>query len=328
MVNKKIVFFHRNVKAGFSINKVTQTVIHDIPNKQEYFVPYFGASLHSVLGNLIYVWRHRDKSVLNHVTGDIHYCILALIGCKSILTIHDTVSLDFNNLSKIKRFLIEWLWFRLPLRLATKVVCISEETRRHVLKYTKRDDIEVIHNAVDSVFKEAPRDESNQIPTVLLVGTTPNKNVVKTCEALKNLRCKVVIVGSLSEVEKEILEKYQINYVNKVNLTDAQIVKEYELCDIVSFISLFEGFGMVVIEANKVGRPVICSDIPVLHEVAGDAALFVNPNNIDAIRCGFVSLFSDVSLRQSLVEKGFRNANRFYASSIRQQWISLYLRNE
>ena len=319
------LFFHRNLKAGYSINKVTQTVISGIPEKKEYYVPYVGASLKAVFGNILYVWRHRNPSAVHHITGDIHYCLLALIGCKSVLTIHDTVTLDYNPLPKMKRLLLEWLWFRIPLKLATKVVCISESTKEHVQRYTSRTDIQVIHNAIDPAFQEKPmKEEQDGVPTVLLIGTYPNKNLVRTFEALQGLTCKVVVIGHLSDVQQETLAACQINYVQKEGLTDAQILEAYENCDIVSFISLFEGFGMIVIEANKVGRPVICSDIPVLREVAGDAALFVNPNDVEEMRNGFERLFQDKSLRQTLIEKGRENVKRFDVQAIRSQWTSLY----
>ena len=81
---------------------------------------------------------------------------------------------------------------------------------------------------------------------------------------------------------------------------------------------------MPIIEANKVGRPVITSDIPVLREVACDAAYFVNPNDIESIRNGFLQLFENANLRQSLVEKGYENVKRFDVNNIRNQWINLY----
>lgn len=324
-MKEKIVYFHRNLKAGYSINKVTQTVISGIPDKQEYHVPYVGASLKAILGNILYVWKHRDPSAVNHITGDIHYCLLALIGCKSVLTIHDTVTLDYNPLPKVKRLLLEWLWFRIPLKLATKVVCISESTKAHVQRYTNRTDIQVIHNAIDPIFQKQPlKETNNDTPIVLLIGTSSNKNLVRTFEALQGLKCKVVVIGHLSEILRQTLAACKIDYVQKEGLTDAQIVEAYENCNIVSFISLFEGFGMIVVEANKVGRPVICSDIPVLREVAGDAALFVNPNDVEDMRDGFERLFSDSSLRQSLVNKGFANVQRFEVSDIRRQWTTLY----
>ena len=121
-----------------------------------------------------------------------------------------------------------------------------------------------------------------------------------------------------------LLRESRVQYNVKTGLTDQQIVEEYKKADIVSFISLFEGFGMIVIEANKVGRPVITSDIPVLREVAGDAALFVNPTDINDMRNGFMALFEDAELRHSLVDKGYENVKRFAVDNILKQWEALY----
>lgn len=319
-----VIFFHRNKNAGFSINKVTQTIISNIPIRREFFVQYSGASICSIIKNLIYVWKHRDGNSINHITGDIHYCILALIGYKSVLTIHDTVSLDFVHLPQYKHFLIKWLWFKLPLKIATKVVCISEETRRHILKYTKRRDIEVIHNAIDPMFVHSPRVFCDAKPKVLLIGTGANKNLIRTFEAIEGLNCQVIIVGKLNDEHRIALDKYHIDYINKVGLSDEELLEEYINCDIVSFISLFEGFGMIVVEANKVGRPVICSDIPVLKEIGGSAALYVNPKDIDDMRRGFNKILSDEQLRNQLIMDGYENAKRFEVEIILGQWIRLY----
>ena len=320
----KVYYFHRNPVAGYSINKVTQTIVRNIPDKNEFYVPYAGASLKSILGNLIFVFKHRNRNAINHITGDIHYCILALIGCKSVLTIHDTVALDFNELPTLKKLLIEWLWFRLPLLLATKVVCISEQTRQCVKRLTDRKDIVVIHNAIDPLFKSSPPHQHREIPSVLLIGTNPNKNLLRTFEALKDIKCKVIIIGRLNEEQLAALTNLHINYENKQGLSDDQIIEEYVNSDIVSFVSLFEGFGMIVIEANKIGRPVVCSDIPVLKEIGGDAALYVNPYHVEEIRNAFSQLLYDNILYKDYVIKGEKNVQRFDSSFIFSQWVELY----
>ena len=321
----KVCFFHRNIAAGYSINKVTQTIIRNISDKEEFYVPYADASLKSIVGNLLFVYKNRNKNAINHITGDIHYCILALIGCKSVLTIHDTVNLDFHNLSRVKRIIMVWLWFRLPLLFATKIVCISEETKRCVMRYTNRKDIVVIHNAIDPLFKFIPRKSHQEdSPSILMIGTNPNKNLLRIFEALQNVKCKLTIVGKLSEEQIAALGSWHINYVNKQNLSDEQILEEYAKCDVVSFVSLFEGFGMIVIEANKIGRPVVCSDIPVLKEVAADAAVFVNPYNIDEIKNGFTQLLIDRILYRDCVQKGFRNVQRFDSNVIVSRWEKIY----
>lgn len=319
-----ITYFHRNLNAGYSINKVTQTVITSFQNKEEFYLPKFGGSLNIVIINLLFTYKHKNKNAINHMTGDAQYVILALVGCKSVLTVHDTVSLEFNKMGRVKKLLFEWLWYRLPLKFATKVVCISEETKHSVERYTSRRDITVIHNAIDPVFYQSRKDLSQKPKRILLIGTNPNKNLERTFDALKGIDCEVTIVGHLSESQLSALVRNNIKYVNRTRLSDDQIVEEYIKSDIVSFVSLFEGFGMIVIEANKVGRPVLTSDIPVLREVANDAAYFVNPNNVESIRNGFLRLFEDADLRQSLVDKGYENVKRYEVNKIRNQWVNLY----
>lgn len=321
---ESIIFFHRNKSAGFSIDKVTKTVISGFRGKKEYYLPLCGGSLSVVFRNIFFTWKHRDRGAINHMTGDAQYVILALVGCKSVLTVHDTVSLDFHKMCHAKKFVFKWLWYRIPLKFATKVVCISEETKRCVERYTSRRDIIVIHNAIDPIFYQSDKDLSQKPKRVLLIGTNPNKNLERTFDALKGIDCEVTIVGRLSESQLSVIERNNIKYVTKTGLSDEQIVEEYVNADIVSFVSLFEGFGMIVIEANKVGRPVITSDIPVLREVAGDAAYFVDPTSVESIRNGFLQLLVDANLRQSLVEKGYENVKRFDVNNIRNQWINLY----
>jgi len=321
---KRITYFHRNIKAGYSINKVTQTFVRGIPDKEEYYVPCRRASLGDILRNMWFVYKRRNKHGINHVTGDIHYCILALIGCKSVLTIHDTVALHFAEGGRVKKLIQEWLWFRLPIRFATKVVCISEETKRCIMSFTKRDDIEVIHNAIDPGFETKLKDESKPPYNVLFIGANPNKNLERTVLALKDIPCKLTIIGKLNQEQIDFLIQSGIDYIVKSGLSDEEMIREYEDCDIVSFISLFEGFGMIVIEANKVGRPVIASTIPVLHEVGGDSAVYVDPYDEGSIRKGFLTLFSDSILRKDCVENGLKNVKRFDHKYITEKYLNLY----
>lgn len=319
-----ITFFHRNIRAGYSINKVTQTVISAYKDKVEFYLPFHGASLNVIIRNLIFTFKHRDLNSVNHITGDIQYAMLALIGCRSVLTIHDTVSLDFRKMNPIKKIIFEWIWYRIPLRLATKVVCISEETKKSIQRFTDRNDIIVIHNAIDPIFQRVPKDLSQKPFRILLIGTSSNKNLERTVEALNGFKCQLTIIGNLTPSQVELIRGNHIEYEVKSGLTDSQIVDEYIKADIVSFISLFEGFGMIIIEANQVGRPIICSDIPVLKEIANDSALYVNPTDVTDIRNGFKKLFEDSSLRYTLVENGFINITRFNVHEIRNKWTCLY----
>lgn len=323
-----IVYFHRNKSAGFSINKVTQTIINKIDNKIEYYMPVHGGNPLKIIKNIIFTFKNRTNNGINHITGDIHYCILGLLGCKSVLTVHDLVWMDFLDLPKIKKCTIKWLYLKLPLKFATQIIAISETTRNKLLPYCKNKNIEVIHNAIDYSFYTSLKDCNVPPYNILFIGTNPNKNLERTVLALEGLDCRLTIIGKLSDSQVRFLNESNIDFINKINLTDQEIVDEYINADIVSFISLYEGFGMPIIEANKVGRPVIASSLEVLKEIGGNSCVFVDPRNVEDMRHGFIRLFEDSELRRQCVEFGLENVKRFAPDFIRQQWVNVYQRIE
>ena len=287
-------------------------------------MPFHGGSPYKIMKNIIYTYMNRTNEGINHVTGDVHYCILGLIGCKSVLTVHDLVWLEYLKLGIIKSFLIKLFYIKLPMFFATKVVAISESTKIVLQKYTKRKDIRVIHNAIDPSFIEVPKDLTKKPYDILFIGTNSNKNLERTVHALREFDCRLTIIGKLSEKQLKCLDNSHIKYISKSNLTDKELFQEYVNCDIVSFISLYEGFGMPIIEANKVGRPVIASSLAVLKEIGGDSCVYVNPKNVEEMKKGFIHLFEDAKLRCLCVERGFDNVKRFELKNILSQWIQLY----
>lgn len=321
-----VTYFHRNQKVGFSINKVSQTYIREIEKKvdiEQFYVPCYRADPISCLRNLWFVYIHRNKKGINHITGDIHYCMLALIGCKSILTIHDTCLLEYTR-NPIKKIIFYLIWYKLPFKIAKKLICISENTKKEISRITKRKDIEVIYNAVDSTFNSSPRKFNKEKPILLQIGTSWNKNILNVVIALSSICCHLRIIGILSPEQQKVIEDNNIDYSVTANLTDKEIVDEYINCDIVCFCSIFEGFGMPIIEAQTVGRAVITSNIKPLTEVAEDGALFINPNNINEIRTGISQIINNDNLRNKLIQNGFKNINRFNSKLIAQKYFELY----
>lgn len=321
---KPLVLFHRNQDSGYSMNKVCQNYLKHFSDYKEYFMPCSRVSLQGIIRNLIFTYKNRNKNGVNHVTGDVHYCILALIGCTSALTIHDTVTLDFNKTTYLKKKIIEMLWFKLPLKLATKVVCISEQTKNSIQKYTSRTDIEVIHNSVEDDIQCQPFRDFSSPFKVLLIGTKENKNLLKTFEALRDLDCEITIIGNLCVSQQEYLESHKMSYYTKSNLSDEELIQEYYNTDIVSFCSLYEGFGMPVIEANKAGKIVICSNIDVLKEVAGNGAYIVDPYDVMDIRRAFETLSNDCSIQKEYYIRGIENSKKYSSNKIASVWKSFY----
>ena len=98
------------------------------------------------------------------------------------------------------------------------------------------------------------------------------------------------------------------------------------MCDIVSFPSLFEGFGMPIVEANAVGRPVITSKLAPMTEIANDAAFFVNPYDINSIKNAFLEIIGNEILRRQLIKNGLANTKRFRTDNISKMFFNLYMK--
>ena len=318
----KVTYFYRNHKVGFSIKKVADLYVNQMEDKEIYEMPSPYASMMSILKNMWFTFKHRNKSGINHITGDIHYCIIPLMHCKTVLTVHDTSAYDCAK--GIKKLLIKYLWFIIPLKLASKVICISNCTKMSLYRFTKRKDILVIPNTVDPNFIYTPKNLNSTCPNILLIGTNWNKNVESTIKALHNIDCRVTIIGKLTDSQLEALKTNNINYTNKHNLSDEEINTEYKNCDIVSFCSLYEGFGMPIIEANAIGRVVITSNISPMTEVGGKGAIYANPHNVEEIKSAFVEIIHNQDLRKQLVAVGLENAKRFCLNKIIKEHIKLY----
>ena len=108
------------------------------------------------------------------------------------------------------------------------------------------------------------------------------------------------------------------------SIPDEEVVELYKQCDIVSFVSTFEGFGMPIIEANAIGRVVVTSNTSSMPEVAANAAEFVNPLDINSIRIGFFNVINDDAKREQLIQNGFHNIKRFDSQKIANEYFDLY----
>jgi glycosyltransferase involved in cell wall biosynthesis len=329
--NNAITFFIRNKNSGYSIRRVFEPIIKKISeyeNVEVFELPCEKADLVSVVKNLCFVYKNRNKFKINHITGDMYYCCLALLGCKKIITIHDVGFIDNPQTQPffLKR-IVKWLfWVYLPVVLADKIVCVSYATKYKIQKYVPYKylkKIYVIHNAVDPILVFTAKNNFAEPPIILQVGTGIQKNLDRTIISLKGLTCTFHIIGILTSKQKELLYENEINFINEYNLSNSDINDRLYKCDIVSFISLYEGFGMPIIEAQAVGRPVISSDIPPMDEVAGKGALLVDPYNIESIRNGFKTILCG-NKAKNLIKEGQINKQRFDVGKIALEYFDLY----
>jgi glycosyltransferase involved in cell wall biosynthesis len=279
-----------------------------------------------ILRNLLWCFRHCGRVV--HVTGDVHYCVLALVGRRVLLTVHDLLML--KQLGGWRRRIIQKLWFDWPLRRSDLVTCISEQTKRELLALTaiKAEKIVVIPDPISPDFFFCEKPFCAARPRILHFNITANKNLLRSIEALVGLPCHLRIIGRITEEQSARLAASGIEYSNAWDLSDDVIVAEYQQCDLLLFPSLSEGFGMPIIEAQATGRAVLSADRAPMNDTAGGsaAAALVDPENTAAIRSALKQIIDDNNYRQSLIAAGRKNAARFAAKGIAQRYSELYKR--
>jgi glycosyltransferase involved in cell wall biosynthesis len=325
-------------------NSIHVTYFHRKPDRYSYSIERLFAKIRVALPADIkpYVWESRflsrglwrrlwnileavfHQGDVNHITGDVHYLAYLLDAKKTVLTIHDCVGLE--SLRGIKRSLLWLLWYWLPMRRAGVVTVISESSKRELLKYIPCDPAKlyVIHNCIPEDFLPAPARFNADCPRILQIGTTPNKNIERVAAALVGITCRWAIVGRLSDAQRLRIEQLGIDYENHVGLSEQALREQYCLADLLVFASTYEGFGLPIVEANAIGRPVVTSNLYSMPEVAGDAACLVDPYDVQSIRGGITRMIEDTDYREKRVAAGFRNVERFRPAAIAGQYAALY----
>jgi len=276
----------------------------------------------TIINNILFA--RKVKADLYHITGDVHYLALGLPGKKTILTIHDCVFMYRSG--GIKKKLLHLLFLKWPVKKSRIVTTISESTRQDIIRFTNcsPDKVVVIDNPLDERFKPQPYVFNKSLPVILFIGITPNKNLARVIEALEGIPCQLHIIGRIPAAEKELLQQKQINFKESYGLTDEELVEAYASSDLLLFPSLFEGFGLPIIEAQSIGRPVITSNIEPMSKVAGDAAYLVDPHSVEAIREGVRLMIQDDEYRTAFIAKGYINVQRYKPEIIASRYLALY----
>ena len=284
------------------------------------YLPCGGAHPLQMLKNMWFAFRNQGD--VNHITGDCHYIALAMNPRKTILTVHDCAYISW--LSGVRKWCFQWLWFGLPCRIAHRVTTIYSSTRDELAKVVKKrlSNVIVIANCVDPNVSFCEPVVSAK-PRFLQVGTQKQKNLDRVAAALDGMDCHLRIIGELSREQTEILSAHHIEYSNVWNISDEELVEEYVACTAVLFVSLEEGFGLPILEAQASGRPLITSDLSPMCDVAGEGALLADPHDEESIRRQVESVLRG-NVREELVQLGLQNVKRYSACEIAGCYLDLY----
>jgi glycosyltransferase involved in cell wall biosynthesis len=282
-------------------------------------------------------WRiplalRRERVTLFHAP---HYVLPPLVPCRSVVTIHDCIHLMFPQYLP-NRFAFGYARASIATasRRATRVLTVSESSKRDILRFVDlpADKIDVIYNAYDERFTVEPLEEDvirvrdrYQLHDefVLYAGNVkPHKNLERLIEAFHLVRnrgldrLKLVMIGdeiSRYAALRRAVHQHQLHrYVRFLGyMPEETLAVMYRLAAVFVFPSLYEGFGLPPLEAMASGTPVVTSNVSSLPEVAGDAAVLVDPYDPTAIADGIYRVLSDAHLRRDLRRKGLARASQF-----------------
>ena len=250
-----------------------------------------------------------------------------------VVTVHDIGPLThpefFSNTSP-------WIMkqsLKQAMAKADAIICVSTSTANELESYTNQnlaDRIHVVHEGVSPSFFGKVTSEcltslnnlpAPGVPFILSTGKiSPRKNVVRIIQALSKISDTIphhlVFVGAsgwgMAEILKEINNPALAHRIHQVGyVSDEQLRTLYAHASLYVHPSLYEGFGLTVLEAMAAGCPVVTSNVYSLPEVAGDAALLIDPYNVDEIAEAIESVCLDASLKTDLVRRGLARAKTF-----------------
>jgi len=296
------------------------------------------------------IWRSKwmvkqlikDKIDIFHgLTGELPIGI-EKTNIKTVVTIHDLIFVRYPELYKAFDRKIYFKKFKHAAEIADIVVAITEQTKDDIVNFLKinPDKIQVIYQGCHNAFKEAipirfqkkvlekynlPRDY------ILNVGAVnERKNVLSLIKAVEKTKNNLVIVGSGTAYYKKVtnyvkereMEK-QVYFLSGLEMKE--IASLYRMAKLFVYPSIFEGFGIPIIEALYSKTPVITTNGSCFPEAGGpDSYYLQDPYDVDEIGDAIMNILEDVKLQEQMTEKGFEFVQRFNDEIIANNWHNLY----
>lgn len=264
----------------------------------------------------------------------------------SLAVIHDLAFEHFPQYVSAAGVKFYKSYFPRYARKAARIATVSEFSKADIVKTygIAESQIDVVYNGVSEAF--VPADDTTQTdtrirfseskPYFLYVGALqPRKNIVHLLKAFDRFKAlgdfphQLVLAGRDAWQNEEMKQVYEsMSFKSEVRFTgrvsESDLIALLGSASALTYLPYFEGFGLPVAEAMRCGTPVITSPVSSLPEVGGDAALYAEPENVDAISLQLQKLASDESLRESLAQKAMIQAQQFtWEKTANLVWKSL-----
>ena len=266
----------------------------------------------------------------------------------TVVTVHDMSLRLYPGCHPVRRLLLNRPLLHVAIRQASSIVTVSNSARRDLLRLhgVAPDRVSVVHEAASSVFRPInDRDRLDDMRArynlprrfMLYVGTIePRKNLARLMEAFAAARRggiphHLVCVGPYGWSSRDLSGRIaRLGIQDAVHFTGYvpfdHLPSIYNLGEFFAFPSLYEGFGLPVVEAMACGIPVLTSSTSSLGEIAGDAAVTIDPTDTAAMTAAIVALATDAELRRDRSERGLQRARSFSWEQTARQMLAVYHR--
>ena len=240
--------------------------------------------------------------------------------CDFVFSVH-----DLNHIAvKENRSLLKTTYYKhvlLPaIHNARVVLTVSEFSRKEILRWSGVSDKKVVsvRQGISQLFRPDGEVYRRSRPYFLYVGTDrPHKNLERMIRAFDasgaSKECDFVITGLLRpRLQKLVTELNISQYVHSLGgVSDEKLAALYRGAVCLVFASLYEGFGLPIVEAMACGTPVLTANVASMPEVAGDAALLADPYNVDELGSGMMRILRDAGGRKEMIASGIKRASHY-----------------
>lgn len=286
--------------------------------------------------------KETDIKIYHGLSHELPYGI-EKTGVKSVVTMHDVIFLKNPELFPLfDRYSFKTKYLH-GSRAANRVIAISQQTKLDLIEYMglSEDDIDVVYQGCNPIFHQTI--DNNSLEHVKAIYHLPNEFMLIVCaierrknhelilKAMRNpqIELPLVIVGRGDEYKKELIEMAQkwglekrIIFLDGVKTEELPAL--YKLATLFVYPSLFEGFGIPILESLTIGTPVITSKGSCFKETGGEAVKYVSCNDEDELAETILQVLGDTKLREEMIQKGHLHAEQFTDFSIAQNLMSVY----
>ncbi len=329
------VLFNPKKTAKYNLQNYATNVEEIVPNN-------YWSKIFRPLWRLFFVSKTIKKNkldIFHGLSGEIPIGLPKNI--KKVVTIHDLIFLRYPDLYTFFDRKIHFWKFKYAANNSDLVIAISEQTKRDIISFLgiSEDKIKVIYQGCNSVYKKTFTETQinatiakYKLPKkyILNVGTIEKrKNLLIVLEAIQNSDKHVVVIGKKTAYFEEVKNYIDSNNLNNQvhflkNLTLDEMAIVYQKASLFVYPSIFEGFGIPIIEALYSKTPVITSKGSCFAEAGGADSVYINPENANDLRVAIDSVWDNPIKIEEMKQKGFEFVQKFNDTVIAENWMKVY----